>query len=272
MKDSNRKKVLMCAPIHYDIKYSINPWMKDYDEPLNKELALAQWLRLYSTIDRMSDVTIEALDTAKTPNNCPDIVFTANAGIVHNNKVILSNFKHPERHCEKPFYRKWFEDKGYEVDEILESLYFEGGGDCIVVGDKLVAGYGFRSEHIALELVAEKLDLELHAFKLADPRFYHLDTCLSILDPETGSGFFYPKAFEDPKALKKILKLKSVSKRDAMKFCCNSVVLGDNVVIPAGSKKILEFLREKGYNVFEVEMSEFIKSGGAAQCLVLYLN
>jgi len=252
----------MCPPMYFRVDYSINPWMTE--KLVNVTKAVSQWNRLY----RMVKSTNTDIDIIAPHRELPDIVFTGNAGIVHNNKVVLSNFKHFQRQREKDMFQEWFEYQGYEVHELPPGLYFEGRGDCLVVGDELLAGYGFRSDYRALEITAKILDLKLNAHELADERFYHLDTCLTILDKEKKTGFYYEKAL--PNFNDDSYSLYPVTDEDALAFCCNSIVKGNDIIIPTGaSENIINYLVNNDYNVYQVEMSEFKKSGGACQCLVL---
>lgn len=257
-----QNKVLMCPPVYFRVDYSINPWMKNERVDLVK--VKDQWHKLYNIIKSLG-VEIEMIAPHK---DYPDLVFAANAGAVKDKKVVLSNFKHIERQGEKLLFEKWFKDNGYETHELADNLSFEGCGDCVVVGEELLAGYGFRSDYEALEQTAKILNLNLSAHELKDPRFYHMDTCLTVIDKENKLGFYYDKAipnFDDSS-----YSLYPVKDEDALAFCCNSVVIGDNIIMPAGSgDDIVDYLKSNNYNVFKVEMSEFLKSGGACQCLVL---
>lgn len=60
-----------------------------------------------------------------------------------------------------------------------------------------------------------------------------------------------------------------VPEREAAKFACNSVVVGKNVVMPSGNDETTRILTERGFTVHAVDMSEFMKSGGAAKCCTL---
>src|SRR5689334_4308239 len=85
---------LMCAPEHFAVIYSINPWMKPHRWAANdRQLAGRQWQHLRDTL-RGLGATIELL--APVPG-LPDLVFTANAAVVFNGTALLSRFRHSER-------------------------------------------------------------------------------------------------------------------------------------------------------------------------------
>tara|TARA_Y100000310_G_scaffold329340_1_gene398984 strand:- start:180 stop:968 length:789 start_codon:yes stop_codon:yes gene_type:complete len=261
---NNTNTILLCHPKHFDVTYSINPWMTT--EAVDKALAIQQWEELKVIIHNIG-VTTKQIEPCL---ELPDMVFTANAGIVRNKSVVLSNFKYPERRKEKDKFKEWFLENDYMVHELDESLIFEGAGDCVVKGDTLISGYGFRTEFQANKQTAELLNLDLINIRLVNENFYHLDTCFSVISNDL--GIYFPDAFEDKNLANTLqMELIEVSKTEAYKFACNSIVYNKYVIVPEGSNNITAALAVRGYTVIEVCMSEFLKSGGAAQCLALWI-
>lgn len=256
--------VLLCPPLHFDVTYSINPWMKG--EPVNSELVMKQWFNMKNTLEFLG---------AKTKligqwPLLPDMVFTANAGTVHNNKVVLSNFKHVERKMERQVFKQWFDEKGYETFVLPEEMNFEGCGDTIVTGNQMIAGYGFRSDLKAIRRAAEILELDLLPLKLKNPNFYHLDTCFSLLREDF--AIYYPGAFSKHTINKvKDIELFAVSEEEANRFACNSIVFKDHILMPAGNEGLKFLLTERGFDVHLLDTSEFLKSGGSLQCMALWI-
>jgi len=235
---------------------------------IDKMLALEQWERLKDTIENLG-ITVELLRPNK---NLPDMVFAANGGLVHQNKVVLSNFRHSERISEYSHYRQWFLSQRYQIHTLDPQLKFEGQGDAIIHNNTIIGGFGFRSELRALEKVADIYNMNLIPLKLKDPRFYHLDTCLAILDKENGLGIFYPGAFENTNISSLTnLKLIKVPEGEAKKFVCNSLAYKNNVLMPANNNWTAASLKKLNYNVFMIETSEYLKAGGSVQCLSLWV-
>lgn len=256
-------KFLMCEPSEFSIEYSINPWM-NLENPIDTRKAMTQWQILVSNI-------IFGGGKVKTiPQNkaLPDMVFSANAGIVHNNKVVLSNFKHEQRQGEHQEYKAWFEKNNYEVLTLKNNLKFEGRGDCFVWNDYLVGAYGFRSDKKAIKEVAKLLNLKPIILELQDERFYHLDTCMSVLNKQ-GFGLYYPNAFLKKQINKLPFNLLPVSEKDACNFVCNNICITNKIIMSEPSQELAEKLLDNGYNIRIINTSEFIKSGGSARCLVL---
>ena len=258
--------VLLCPPVQFDVVYSINPWMKG--EPVDKQKAMEQWYRLKDAIESWG-VKVKLIGQAR---NLPDMVFTANAGTVRDNKVVLSNFKFPERQEETEHYERWFQDEGYETYRLPKKYSFEGCGDTVIHQGKMFAGYGWRSDLGGIRQAAKILDLELVPLKLAHPNFYHLDTCFCALGPQT--AIYYPGAFT-PSAIKKLKKhipeLIPLDVTDATMFACNSVVYEDQILMPFGPQRVVEELDIRGYEVVHINTSEFLKSGGSLQCMTLWI-
>jgi N-dimethylarginine dimethylaminohydrolase len=103
-------RLLLCPPDFYSIRYEINPWM-DRAKAVDEALAAHQWADLCNTL---TDLGCE-LDLVPAEPDWPDMVFTANAGLVHGQQVLLSNFRHAERSGEQPAFERWFQASGYEV-------------------------------------------------------------------------------------------------------------------------------------------------------------
>lgn len=261
--------ILMCPPKYYGIEYEINPWMSR-SRGADPSLAKKQWENLYNILERKLGLKISLLEPQP---GVPDLVFTANAGLVSGSVFIPSNFRYPQRQKESPFFRQWFEKQGYEIRPLPENLYFEGEGDALFVGENLFAGYRIRSDIQTHALLGEILQREVLSLELVDSKFYHLDTCFCPLGPEAAA--YYPAAF-DPygqRVIKTDVALKlEVSTLEALRFACNAVVVEKKVVLNTGCPELKKNLQTLGYEVWETDLSEFIKAGGSAKCLVLFLG
>lgn len=261
-------RILMCPPDYYGIEYEINPWMSRSRGAI-RERAREQWQRLYETL-RQLGATIELIPPQP---GLPDLVFTANAGLVFQQRVILSHFRYPQRQREEPIFEAWFGQHGFEVIRLPEHLFFEGAGDALFCGRTLFAGYRIRSDCLAHQEVARQLGREVLPLELVNPHFYHLDTCFCPLAP--GEAIYYPPAFDSyaQRVLRdRIERLIVCPDRDAYRFGCNAVVVGRHVVMNAGCDTLAELLQQAGYLPLQVPLDEFLKAGGSAKCLTLRLD
>jgi len=262
-------RFLMCPPDHYDVDYVINPWMEGNIHKSSRDRAVEQWEKLHHVIKDRAIV-----DLVKPEIGVPDMVFTANAGLVLGDKVVLSRFFHKERQGEEPFFKQWFEQQGYSVFELPKDLPFEGAGDALFdrEGRWLWAGYGFRSELDSHPLIAKWLDVEVLSLRLMDERFYHLDTCFCPL--ANGYLLYYPPAFDAYS--NRLIELRvppsrriAIDEEDAVNFACNAVNIEQVVIMNQASLALKERLNAVGFEVVETPLTEFLKAGGAAKCLTL---
>ncbi len=256
----------MCPPTYFGIEYVINPWM-DMANQVDNNLVSTQWNTLKDTLEE-AGAEIELIEPQPS---LPDMVFTANAGLLRNNIFIPSRFKFPERQREMKHWIQWFIKAGYEVKEIPTELPFEGAGDALS-GKVLFGGYGFRSSKEIYKEIEDIFSSEIIPLYLVDDRFYHLDTCFCPLSEEF--AILYEGAFDEEsiRSLKEHISYFSVPEQEAARFACNAVVIENNVVLPTGCPETERHLQSKGFTTFTVDMSEFLKSGGAAKCLTLKLS
>ncbi|PAX51833.1 bifunctional arginine dihydrolase/ornithine cyclodeaminase [Brunnivagina elsteri] len=261
--------ILMCAPDHYDVDYVINPWMEGNIHKSSRDRAVVQWQGLYQILKEHATV-----DLVTPQKGVPDMVFTANAGLVLGENVVLSRFLHKERQGEEPFFKEWFEQHGYKVYELPKDLPFEGAGDALFdrEGRWLWAGYGFRSELDSHPYLAKWLDIEVLSLRLIDERFYHLDTCFCPL--ANGYLLYYPDAFDSYS--NRLIEMRvapekriAIAEADAVNFACNTVNLEHIVVMNKVSDGLKARLKQVGFQVLETPLTEFLKAGGAAKCLTL---
>ncbi len=263
METKRIKKVLMCSPSHYSISYSINPWMKVGSADSN--LAKNQWENLVCLYKSLG-ISVGIVDQKK---GLPDMVFAADQGIVYENRVIISNFAYRQRKNERLPYLKWYEKNNYSVEFLPKNVYFEGSGESIFFKNFLFVGSGFRTKKEAVPHLEKLLGIEVVPLELIDPYFYHLDVALLPINSKT--AFYYKKAFsrQSLAILKnRIANLIPLTQKDAKNFVANSVVTDHCVVVQKGvSLEFKKTLSDLGYKALEVDLSEFIKSGGAAHCL-----
>jgi N-dimethylarginine dimethylaminohydrolase len=258
----------MCPPDYYGIEYEINPWMSR-SRGSTPERAHRQWRALYDALVGLG-VAVELLEPRK---GLPDLVFTANAGLVFGRRFFSSRFRHEVRARETPYFDAWFSAHGFTVDHLPEGMYFEGAGDALFCGPTLFAGYRIRSDVHGHHYLGRALNRQVLPMELIDPRFYHLDTCFCPL--ASGEAIYYPPAFDaygQRVLATHIPRLLDVREDEALRFGCNAVVVGKTVIVNTGCEKLAAGLRGWGYNPIAVELDEFLKAGGSAKCLTLRLD
>jgi N-dimethylarginine dimethylaminohydrolase len=264
-------RVLMCPPHYFDVTYEINTWMRVTTKP-DQAKAQAQWEALRRILTDDMGATVEIV--APQPG-LPDMVFTANAGLVLGDLVIPSRFRFAERQGEVPHFNTWFRDHGFTIRELDSTTpgSFEGEGDALFYGGVLLAGYRQRSDAAAYGALAAMIGKAVLPLELVDTRWYHLDTCLFPIRPDLLA--YYPPAF-DEYARRVIEALPgdkiALTESDALRFGGNAVVIDGAVAMNSGCDSLKQALEAHGLRVYTTDLSEFLKSGGSAKCLTLLLE
>jgi N-dimethylarginine dimethylaminohydrolase len=257
------RRYAMTSPQFFAVDYAINPWM-DTDNPVDTAVAVAQWEHLRDTYLRLGHV----IDLVAPVPGLPDMVYAANGGLILNGTAVVARFKYLQRQHESIAYSDWMRSQGYTPMQTQHVN--EGQGDLLPVGETILAGTGFRTDRRAHAEIAEIFGRPVVSLQLVDPRFYHLDTALSVLDDATIA--YYPPAFtESSRARLKTLFPDAivVESADAYAFGLNVVSDGRHVVYPAAAVGFAEQLTRAGFEPIGVEMSELLKGGGSVKCCTL---
>jgi N-dimethylarginine dimethylaminohydrolase len=257
---STPRHYLMCRPSHFDVNYAINPWM-DPAKPVDTALAVLQWETLYD-LYRSLGHTVDLLEPVP---GLPDMVFCANGATVVDGLVLGARFLNSERAAEAPAHAAWFRAHGYEVH--VPRYVNEGEGDFAVTDSWILAGRGFRCTPEGHQEAQEFFGRPVISLELTDPRFYHLDTALAVLDGD--EVMYYPEAFT-PGSRAVLARLFPdallVSQDDADVLGLNAVSDGLNVVLPQAAVKLAGDLRDRGYKPLPMDLSELLKGGGSVKC------
>jgi N-dimethylarginine dimethylaminohydrolase len=258
---------LMCPPAHFAVTYAINPWMRP-DKPADAGLAMRQWERLRQVYLGLG----HTVHTIEPVPGLPDMVFAANGATVVDGKVLGVRFRYAERAAEAWAYLDWFRAGDWPSVHV-PGQYNEGEGDILVAGRTLLAGYGFRSDIAAAQELGSVFGLPVVSLRLVDPRFYHLDTALCVLDSAT--AMYYPAAFDDAgrATLSSLFsELIEAKDEDAEVLGLNAVSDGYHVVLAAQATGLARQLSARGFQPVPVDLSELRKAGGGAKCCTLELR
>jgi N-dimethylarginine dimethylaminohydrolase len=264
---THARTYLMCPPEYFGVEYAINPWMHP-DEPVDTGRAMRQWERLRATFTELGH-TVRTIAPAP---GLPDMVFAANGACVVDGKVLGARFRYPQRAAEGPAYLRWFTEQGYPVVRQPRAVN-EGEGDLVFAGRAILAGHGFRSDPAAGDELAEIFGLPVIGLRLVDPRFYHLDTALVVLDSDTAA--YYPAAFDDAgraALASSFAELIEAKDEDAEVLGLNAISDGRRVVLPQQASGLASQLAAAGFEPVPVDLSEFLKAGGGPKCCTLELR
>ncbi len=195
----------------------------------------------------------------------PDSVFIEDTAVVTDRCAIIAHPGAADRRGEV-----------HEVEEVLSGLYENverivspgtlDGGDVLQVGDHFYIGLTRRTnEEGAEQLSALLRGYGFRASFVELRRFLHLKTGVAYLGGDDLLVAGELVANDEFEGFDKIV----VSPEEA--YCANCVRVNDHVLVAGGCEKTKEKIVERGYEVIELEMSEFRKVDGGLSCLSLRL-
>lgn len=261
-----RRHFLMCTPDHFAVTYVINPWM-DPTRAVDRALAHEQWERLRQIYLELG----HRVEVVTGEPGLPDMVFAANAATVVGGIAYGAKFRTPQRAAEAGHVRRWFAARGVQVVE--PEAVNEAEGDFAWTGSVLLAGTGFRTDPGAHAEAQEVLGVPVVGLQLVDPRYYHLDTALVVLDERTIA--YYPAAFSAGSQRVLARMFPDAVLADAADAAClglNAVSDGRTVVIAHEATRLAGLIAERGFDVVGVDVGELRKAGGGPKCVTMELR
>jgi N-dimethylarginine dimethylaminohydrolase len=275
--------LLLTDPAHFEVTYTINPWMEPSawaENPVGHQAAARRSFQLFAATLIAAGARLEIIAGVA---GLPDMVFPANAAVVLDRLALLARFRHPERRGEEKHFQEHFRvlmERGFVLDEVAQitsNCFQEGAGDCIwdSARGRFWAGWGQRSTRQAAAEISAFFGRQTTALELVSPRFYHLDVCFCPLSG--GEIFYYPPAFSAASlaAIREVVTpedLIEATDEDAARFNVNAINIDDRLVMASASPNLVARLAERGYRVSEVDLLPFIMSGGGAYCMALRLD
>lgn len=263
VRTATPRHYLMCPPTYFTVEYAINPWMQPGID-VDRHRALAQWDALRRTYLDLG----HRVDLLTPMPGLPDMVYAANGATVVDGTVLAARFRHPQRAGEAVAHATWF--RGAAARVVEPEFVNEGEGDLLVVGDLILAGHGFRTDPRAHAEAARVFGREVVSLELVDPRYYHLDTAVAVLDATTIA--WLPEAFRPAsRALLQELFPDAVvaDATDAAVLGLNAVSDGRHVVLPIQAPRLAAAVAERGFVPVPVDLSELLKGGGGPKCCTL---
>lgn len=277
------RNILMASPDYFDVIDIKNVHMAGNAGKIDKKLAHIQWNELKSAFNHaVKEKVLDNVLVIDGAKDCEDMVFTANQSFPwideNGNKiVVMSKMRHDSRKREVPFFEAYYQNLGYKTLHLNQTEMFEGMGDLIPhIGKRLLyGGYGHRTNKDAYTELSALLQVPIIALELIDERFYHLDTCYVSLGKD--AVMICKEAFtpEGLQALAKMYKrVYYIPIEEAVDyFALNAHTVFDFVsnkkiaFIHKGTKVTYDILKKEGFEIIEIDTSEYMKSGGSVFCM-----
>jgi N-dimethylarginine dimethylaminohydrolase len=251
---------------HFRIEYRINPYMRMAEQP-NPEAAQAEHREIVAAHIALG----RRIEYVPSAPGCPDMVYTANAGLVRGNRAVLGRLP-AQRRGEIPHFRRWLCVHGFDV--VDAPFPFSGQGDALPCGNLLLAGHGQRTDRRTLGFLAEYFNYDVVPLRTVAPQWYDLDLAVAVLrQPDTVA--YCPQALDtvSGRTIRSLgLDLIEVAPREAEQFALNLVSDGRAVTMTHGAPRFAAALRAKGLQVLELSTTQLRKGGGGVRCTSLTLD
>jgi dimethylargininase len=225
----------------------------------NYDLALIQHQEYVEAL-RKCGLEVIILDADE---DYPDSTFIEDTALLTPKCAVITNPGAPSRKGEIVDIRKMISNYYSDIAEIREPGTLEAG-DVKMVGDHYYIGLSQRTNEAgAIQLidVLESHGMTGSVIKLE--KVLHLKTGVSYLEK---NNFVVAGEFITNPEFQKYNQLKI---DDDESYAANCVWINDYVLVAKGFPKTREIIEESGYNILEVDVSEFQKLDGGLSCLSL---
>lgn len=259
------KKVILCQPQYMTIREVINETQKHFEEEgIHIEKALEQHNQFVKTLNEYG-VEVILLPYHK---KYPEQVFTRDIGFTLGQTIFVAEMASEIRKGEEDVLKLWLEDEEISYYNLLGDQI--EGGDVVIDNDTIYVGLSNRTNQRA----ADHLQEILPQFKVrAIPfkaEYLHLDCVFNVVSPEVALIYRPALTEEDIKLFSSKYDLIDVSEEEQFSLGTNVLCIGNKRIfsLPV-NKSVNEQLRNKGFEVVEVDITEIIKSGGSFRCCTL---
>lgn len=267
------KKVLLCRPDYL----SLAPINKIAAEWLEKGVVIDQVLALKEhdaliEIYKKNEIEVEILEPTK---DLTSMVFARDFGFNLKEGVVLGNFKEKIRQDETNLYAQKLEELGVPIIARCTEGIVEGGDFWQLDETTLAIGKLQRSNAIGIDNLRKQL--EKYGYDIievrSDPRYLHLDMIFNIVGKKTAVAYWdgLPKEFQDY-LIKNDYDIIRIDEAGVFKHFSNLQALGNRKVISLkANKDVNNELVIRGFEVFELDSEEILKTGGGPHCMTFPL-
>lgn len=200
-----------------------------------------------------------SVDVLSSDSNYPDCVFIGDTAVVNNGKALITNLADDYRKGEVNSVREYFK-KTHELLEMKPKSILEGG-NVLVTDDKVYLGLSKQTNNSSKSYV-KSLFAPKKVKSIPVTNTLHLKSACSYLGgntlltcPELISAL---DCFEG-------MDMIFVDKDES--FAVNCISLEKKVLVAEGAENLISFLKQDGFTVRTVPISEFIKGEGNLTCM-----
>lgn len=187
----------------------------------------------------------------------PDACFVEDNAVVFKNKAFITRMGVESRRGEENEVKECLKDY-FQVKEATEPATIEGG-DVIHFEDRLICGVSQRTNQHGVNQMQDWLDVRVDT--ITNPWIVHLKSYMKNLGNNT---LITTEAYEHHKLLKG-LKLLLVKKEEY--YSVNCLAVSESVVMSDKFAFAQKIVKDAGFDVITLDMSEFEKCQASLTCL-----
>lgn len=263
------KKVLLSRPDYLALA-PINKIAADW---MDKGIVIDQDKALYEhdqliEIYRNNGIEVEILEPVK---DLTSMVFARDFGFNLKEGFVLGKFKESIRQAESDQYAERLESIGVPMIARCTEGVLEGGDFWQLDEKTLAIGKLQRSNAEGIENIRRQL--APYGYEIievaADPRYLHLDMIFNIVGEKTAVAYWEGL----PEHFRKYLTeqgydIVHIEEEGVFKHFSNLQALGNKKVISLkANTEVNRQLRERGFEVIELNSEEILKTGGGPHCM-----
>jgi dimethylargininase len=204
----------------------------------------------------LSDLGLEVIHVARDDER-PDSCFVEDNAVVHGGRTLICRMAKESRRGEEIGVEAVLMER-MPVKRAVAPATIEGG-DVIHLPGRLISGVTQRTNKEGVAQMGDWLGVPVDT--IADPGIVHIKSYVTYL----GEGMIIAtRKYADHPALDgyEVLVVP-----EGEEYAADTLGIGDTVLMPAGLPEAHGMVREAGFDVIPLEVSEFEKCEGAITCL-----
>ncbi|MGY5865426.1 MAG: arginine deiminase family protein [Candidatus Thorarchaeota archaeon] len=227
------------------------------DHPLHATVDLDLALEQHSAYRRtLSELGLELIELE--PNDeYPDACFVEDTVVAHKDRAIITRMARESRRGESIGVEAVLSETK-KIESVNEPGTLEGG-DVIHLPNSLICGITERTNHDGASQMEHWLETYVH--RIEDPNIMHIKSHVTYLGRDT---IVCNPRYVDHPVLDPFTKIVLPAEES---HSANTLAIGDVVIMSAKHDMTARMVREAGFDVVQLDMSEFEKCDGALTCL-----
>ncbi|TFG96499.1 hypothetical protein E4H12_10915 [Candidatus Thorarchaeota archaeon] len=232
------RKCISSHPLHHTLDFN---------------LALEQHRKYCSTLSELG------LEVIRLPpeDDYPDSCFVEDTVILHGNKAAIARPAKKSRQGEETSIEEVLKD--YKQILRIEAPGTIEGGDVIHLEDSLISGLTQRTNSDGIYQTASWLGVKIDVIE--DSSIVHLKSYVTFVGGDT---IVTTKHFVEHPLLSDYSKI-IIPEHEA--YAANTLTCNGSVLVPAMHLDSIQLLKDAGFDVIPLDVSEFEKCEGALTCL-----